>query len=274
MLVADRKINPRDVLVISGYPGTEGLVKQIKEAGLEKAQYLTLCHPKLFRNQLEQVLRENKVKVIFCDECLIPNLIGNLDFELMGRWTINEKRGGMAVDLADILDWTWLADIENTSCDLVMCLKPNRTPEPVKLPYYLRLISQLLPTPHRQGFQPGCMSLFYNYVVDRVLGYANSERRNVVGAISFLEEERNLPESKPLLWIDIKEGDWGPRKVLQLLRNVGVSVDMSTGLFLCPRDKLSKAKRQMPFTWRAVHQDAMHGLEAEVSLITNPSIFI
>ena len=53
MLCADRRINPRDVMVISGYPGTENLVKQIKEAGLEKAQYLTLRHPKLFRNQLD-----------------------------------------------------------------------------------------------------------------------------------------------------------------------------------------------------------------------------
>ena len=106
MLCADRRIKPRDVMVITGYPGTENLMKQIKEAGLEKAQHLVLRHSKLFRNQLEQVLRENKVKVIFCDERLIPNLVGNLDFELMGRWTIDEKRGGMAVDLADILDWT------------------------------------------------------------------------------------------------------------------------------------------------------------------------
>ena len=265
MLCADRRIKPRDVMVITGYPGTENLMKQIKEAGLEKAQHLVLRHSKLFRNQLEQVLRENKVKVIFCDECLIPNLVGNLDFELMGRWTIDEKRGGVAVDLADILDWTWLADIENTSCDLVMCLKPNRTPEPVKLPYHPRMISQLLPTPHRRGFQPGCMSLFYNYVVDNVLGYANLERCNEVEVISFLEEERNLPESKPLIWMDIKERNWGPGKVLQKLRDVGVSVDLGTGLFLCPQDELSKAKRQMPSNWRTVHQDAMHGLEAEVS---------
>ena len=40
MLVADRNINPRDVIVISVYPGTEGLVKQIKESGLEKAEHL------------------------------------------------------------------------------------------------------------------------------------------------------------------------------------------------------------------------------------------
>ena len=79
MLCADRRINPRDVMVISGYPGTENLVKQIKEAGLEKAQYLTLRHPKLFRYELEQVMRQNKFKVIFCDECLIPNMLNNLD---------------------------------------------------------------------------------------------------------------------------------------------------------------------------------------------------
>ena len=40
MLVADRNINPRDVIVISVYPGTEGLIKQIKESGLEKAEHL------------------------------------------------------------------------------------------------------------------------------------------------------------------------------------------------------------------------------------------
>ena len=75
ILCADRRIDPRDVLVISGYPQTENLMKQIKQAGLEKAQYFVLRHPKLFRKQLEQVLRENKAKVIFCDECLIPNLL-------------------------------------------------------------------------------------------------------------------------------------------------------------------------------------------------------
>ena len=65
MLVADRNINPRDVIVISVYPGTEGLVKQIKESGLEKAEHLVLRHPKLIRDQLEQILGENRFKVIF-----------------------------------------------------------------------------------------------------------------------------------------------------------------------------------------------------------------
>ena len=269
MLCADRRIDPRDVLVISGYPGTENLVKQIKEAGLEKAQYLMLRHPKLLRKQLEQVLREreNKVKVIFCDECLIPNMTNNMDFEMMERWEYDEKKGGVAVDLMDILDWGWLAGIENTTCDLVICLKPHsREPEIVKLPYDPRIISQFLPTPHRQGFQPGCMTLFYNYFVDNVLGYKIDCRWDEVGVLLKLENERKLPESKPLLWLDIKERDWGPGKVLQKLRDAGVSVDMGgTGLFLCPHNELSKAKRQMPANWKALHQDAMHGLEAEVA---------
>ena len=53
---------------------------------------------------------------------------------------------------------------------------------------------------------------------------------------------------------------------LQKLRDAGVSVDLGgTGLFLCPHNELSKAKRQMPANWKALHQDAMHGLEAEVA---------
>ena len=162
MLCADRRINPRDVMVISGYPGTENLVKQIKEAGLEKAQYLTLRHPKLFRYELEQVMRQNKFKVIFCDECLIPNMLNNLDAEVMGRWTYDEKSGGVAVDLFDILDWNWLADIENTTCDLVMCLKPNRIPEEVKLPYVPHMVLQFLPTPHRQVPSIAVYMLFHS----------------------------------------------------------------------------------------------------------------
>jgi len=76
-----------------------------------------------------------------------------------------------------------------------------------------------------------------------------------------------LPESKPLIWLDIRERDWGPGKVLQKLRDVGVSVDVGTGFFLCAHDEVSTAKRRMPSRWKALHQDAMHGLEAEVVVV-------
>ena len=108
------------------------------------------------------------------------------------------------------------------------------------------------------------MSLFYNYVVDNVLGYKIDCRWDEVDVLSKLEKEQKLPESKPLIWMDIRERDWGPGKVLQKLRDVGVSVDMGTGLFLCAHDEVSTAKRRMPSRWKALHQDAMHGLEAEV----------
>jgi len=112
------------------------------------------------------------------------------------------------------------------------------------------------------------MTLFYNYFVDNVLGYKIDCRLDEVWVLLKLENERKLPESKPLLWLDIKERDWGPGKVLQKLRDAGVSVDMGgTGLFLCPHNELSKAKRQMPANWKALHQDAMHGLEAEVVVV-------
>ena len=53
--------------------------------------------------------------------------------------------------------------------------------------------------------------------------------------------------------------------MLQHLGDVGVSLDKGIGFFLCSQDEVSKAKRQMPANWKALHQDSMHGLEAEVS---------
>ena len=281
MLVADRNINPRDVIVISVYPGTEGLIKQIKESGLEKAEHLVLRHPKLIRNRLEEILKEERFKVIFCDECLIP-------YE--ENWSIeisicNQHRNRFKVDLCDecqipneelwkIQDWTWLANIKNTSCDMVMCLKPDsRNTDKVKLPDNpRRMISHFLPTPHRQGFQPGCMSLFYNHVVNNVLGYRTEGIWDEIGVLLKLESERKLPESRPMLWLDIKERDWSLRKVMQQLRDVGVSSEKGNGFFLCSRKMVSNAEKEMPANWKALHQDSMHGLEAEVSNLT--AIFI
>ena len=248
MLCADRRINPEEVKVITGYPRTEILMEKIRQAGFENSQYSVLSHSDHTGWELQKAFKDKKVRVILADECVIP--------------------GDVTLEEGSQQDWRWLDSISNSSTDLVICLKPSPAAEKVKLPKATRVMTKFLPTPHRQGLQPNCMWRYYSRVkgLDNHMDVKKRTWTFVQDSLK-MEREDRLPESKPTLWMDVKERGWDAKRILQELRGVaGGRLDdgNDTGFFLCGTKNLAKAKSQMPLNWTALHQDSMHGLEAEV----------
>ena len=249
MLCADRRIKPREVKVITGYPRTEILMGKIRQAGFENSQYSVLNHSDHTRVELQKAFKDDKVRVIFADECVIP--------------------GDVTLEEGSQQDWRWLDSISNSSTDLVLCLKPSPAAEEVKLPMATRVTTRFLPTPHRQGLQPNCMWRYYSRVkgLDNHMDVKKRTWTFVQDSLK-MEREDRLPESEPTLWMKVKERGWDAERILQELRGVRVRLaGKETGLFLCGSKELARAKSQMPLNWTALHQDSMHGLEAEVLVL-------
>ena len=239
MLMAARGLGQKDVTVVTGAEGTEELQGWIKGyGGLEGAEYSkehdSSCGGREWLEAL-LVLEGKKNKIVIADEC----------------W-----------GYADVYqDWRWLASLTSTA-DIVVCAKPSTylttlgiPPCVVIPPFGPGVLSCQLKTPHRQGWQPRQMCKYVTWHHN----YKDFLRSDMEEALE------NLPASRPLLWLDLKkEGlreEEVVREVMDLLKEQG---GQKTGIWVHERGK-SMEVAGLPTSWRALEENQVHGIEAEVT---------
>ena len=237
MLLAARGLKQEDVTVVTGAEGTEELQGWIKGyGGLEGAKYSTERVPRRGgREELEPLLvsEGGKNKIVMADEC----------------W------GGHDV----VQDWRWLDSLAATA-DIIVCAKPssnassqNVPPFSVTAPSGSHVLPFQLRTPHRQGWQPSHMSKFV------------TSHSNIVLRSDMEESVGNLPDSLPLLWLDLKQEDWEKEEVVEKVMDLLGEDKEKTGIWIEKYWKTSGEVTGLPKSWRAVGCDQVHGIEAEVT---------
>ena len=238
MLLAARGLKQEDVTVVTGAAGTEELQGWIKGyGGLEGAKYSTeRVTWRGGRDQLEPLLvsEGGKNKIVMADEC----------------WG----------DGGDDQDWSWLDSLAATA-DIIVCAKPssytyrvNDHPFSVTAPSGSHVLPFQLRTPHRQGWQPRQMTKYFTSHFKK--GVLRSDMEESVG---------NLPPSLPLLWLELKEGDWRQEEVVEKVMDLLGEDKQKTGIWIQSGERTRGDVTGLPKSWRALDYDQVHGIEAEVT---------
>ena len=79
------------------------------------------------------------------------------------------------------------------------------------------------------------------------------------------ETEENLPDSLPLLWMDLKQQGWKEEgMVREVMEVLGEEGRQKTGIWISEMWR-SEEVTGLPQSWRALEYSRVHGIEAEVT---------